>query len=75
MIFAYRYVNKKRHIFNREYIYTLIANLSSVVILAKLADEIAGHQSIIRIDNIINLKVNLLSNSLWDKIMIDVNNV
>jgi DMSO reductase anchor subunit len=41
MIFVYRYVNKKKHIFNREYIYTLIANILSVVILAKLADEIA----------------------------------
>jgi hypothetical protein len=41
MIFIYRYVNKKKHIFNREYLYTLIVNILSVTILAKLADEIA----------------------------------
>lgn len=75
MIFVYRYVNKKKHIFNREYLYTLIANLLSVVILAKLADEIAWHQSIIHIDNVINLKINLLANPLLDKIMIGINNI
>ena len=75
MIFIYRYINKKKHIFNREYLYTLMVNILSVTILAKLADEIAWHQSIVRIDNIINLKVNLLSNPLLDKIMIGVNNI
>jgi|GEM_PF-6088865 len=40
-IFAYRYVNKKKHIFNREYLYTFVVNLLSVFILAKLADELA----------------------------------
>ncbi len=75
MIFVYRYVNKKKHIFNREYIYTLIANILSVVILAKLADEIAWYQSIVRIDSIINIKVNLLSSPLLDKIMFAINNI
>lgn len=75
MIFAYRYINKRRHVFNREYIYTLITNLLSVFILAKLADEIAWHQSIIHIDNIINFKVNLLSNPILDRIMFAINTV
>lgn len=75
MIFAYRYVNKKKHIFNSEYLYTLIANILSVFILAKLADEVSGNQSMVHIDSMINLKINLISTPLLDKIMLMINNV
>lgn len=75
MVFAYKYINKKRHIFNREYLYTLLTNILSVFIIAKLADEIAWHTSIVRIDNIINFKINLLANPILDNIMFTINNV
>lgn len=74
-IFAYRYVNKKKHIFNREYLYTFVVNLLSVFILAKLADELAWNQAVIHIDNLINFKINSLSNPLLDQIMIWINNI
>lgn len=75
MIFVYRYINKKKHVFNSEYIYTLIVNILSVFILAKLADEVSGHQSMIYIDSMINLKINLISTPLLDKIMLMINNI
>jgi len=75
MIFAYRYVNKKRHIFNKEYLYTLATNILSFIILAKLADEVAWHESIIRIDNFVNFKINLISSWFLDNLMIGINNV
>ncbi|MDD5774202.1 MAG: bifunctional DedA family/phosphatase PAP2 family protein [bacterium] len=74
IIYLYRFVNKRKHIFAKYHTYTLILNLFSLYIFSKMIEGVFGKDSVTKLDIWINSKMPLLRNPFLNKIMIFVTN-
>lgn len=68
IVSAYRFVNLRKHIFNKFQIFTLILNLLSLTIFAKIFEDVLNLENLTLIDKLLNNNVGLVRNvalSTW----------
>ena len=75
IIYAYRFINKRKHIFSRYHLYALIINIFSLYLFSKMIEDIIDGELITKLDIWLNLKIVLLWNPLLNKIMIFITNI
>jgi len=70
LILVYRVINKKHNIFERYHIWTFVANILSLYVLAKLIDDIKNNESIIlRGDIFTSSQIHTLWTPFWGHFM------
>ena len=75
IIYLYRFINKRKHIFSKYHLYALILNIFSLYLFSKMIEDVIDGEMITRLDVWLNAKVILLWNPLLNKIMIFVTNI
>jgi len=75
IIGTYRFINKRKHIFKRYYLYTLILNIFSLYFFTKMIEDVIDGELIMHLDVLINAKVMLFWNPLLNKIMIGITSI
>ena len=70
IIYLYKFVNKRKHIFSKYHLYALIINISSLYLFSKIMEDIINKEFITKLDIWLNAKIVLLWNPLLTKIMI-----
>lgn len=69
IVYAYKKINKKRHIFHRRHLYFLLINLFSLYTFAKMLENFVDQELIINFDYWLNTEVALWRNPLLNKLM------
>ncbi len=75
IVYLYRFIDKRKHIFSRYHLYVLILNLFSLYVFAKMVEDVIGMEFITKIDVWLNQKLPLLWSSPLNEIMIFITNV
>lgn len=75
MIYLYRFINKRKHIFTKYHLYILILNIFSLYLFSKMIEDVVDKELITKLDIWINAKIVLLWNPLLNKIMIFITNI
>ncbi|MCA9495892.1 MAG: VTT domain-containing protein, partial [Nanoarchaeota archaeon] len=75
IVYLYKFINKRKHIFSKYHLYTLIINIFSLYLFSKMIEDVIDGELITRIDVWLNAKMILLWNPLLNKIMIFITNI
>ncbi len=75
IVYLYRFVNKQKHIFSKYHLYTLMVNILSLYIFAKMIEDVIGMELVIKLDVWMNAKAVSLWNPLLNEIMIFITNI
>ncbi|MBI5065907.1 bifunctional DedA family/phosphatase PAP2 family protein [Candidatus Woesearchaeota archaeon] len=75
IIYLYRFVNKRKHIFSKYHLYALILNISSLYLFSKMIEDIVEKEFVTKLDVWINTKITLLWNPWLNKMMIFITNI
>ena len=70
IIFAYGFINKRKHIFSKYHLRILAINLASLYLFSKMIEDVADKELVTRIDIWINAKITLLWTPLLNKLML-----
>ncbi|MBS3165838.1 bifunctional DedA family/phosphatase PAP2 family protein [Candidatus Woesearchaeota archaeon] len=70
IIYGYKWINKRKHIFAKYQPYTLVLNIASLYVFAKMAEDLIGKEMVTNWDVIVSSKVNLLWNPVLNQIVI-----
>ncbi len=60
IVYGYRFINKKKHIFTKPYLLTLLLNIVSIYIFSKMVDDIIEKEIMTKWDIWINAKITLI---------------
>jgi membrane protein DedA with SNARE-associated domain/membrane-associated phospholipid phosphatase len=72
IVLAYKYVNRKRHIFSRFHFYVLAMNILTVILFFRLADDILDKEYFFTLDQKVSGMMHLLRSPWLNKTMIFV---
>ncbi|HED06308.1 MAG TPA: phosphatase PAP2 family protein [Ignavibacteria bacterium] len=75
IVYAYRFINKRRHIFSRYSLYVLTLNLLSLYLFAKMVESIFDNEVITKFDIFLNQKVSLFWSVPYNEIMIFITSI
>ncbi|MFQ5474929.1 MAG: bifunctional DedA family/phosphatase PAP2 family protein [Candidatus Nanoarchaeia archaeon] len=75
IIYAYRFVNKRKHIFSEYHLYALIINIFSLYLFSKMIEDVIDGELITKLDVFLNAKMVLLWNPSLNKVMIFITNI
>ena len=75
IIYLYKFVNKRKHVFTKHHLYTLILNIFSLYLFFKMVEDVIDGELITKLDIWINTKMVLLWNPLLNKTMIFITNI
>jgi undecaprenyl-diphosphatase len=75
IIYLYKFLNKRKHIFSKYHLYALILNIFSLYLFSKLIEDVVDNELITKLDVWINAKIVLLWNPVLNKIMIFITNI
>ncbi|MEI7480530.1 MAG: phosphatase PAP2 family protein, partial [bacterium] len=75
LIYVYRFINNRKHIFAKYHPYILALNIISIYTLSKMIEDVVDNESIIKLDTWINANIVHLWNPLLNVIMIAINNI
>ncbi len=75
IIYLYRFVNKRRHVFSKYHLYALILNIFSLYLFSKMIEDLVDKELVTILDIWINAKMVLLWNPLLNKTMIFITNI
>ncbi|GBE19640.1 MAG TPA: phosphatase PAP2 family protein [Candidatus Pacearchaeota archaeon] len=75
IIYLYRFINKRKHIFSRYHLYALILNIFSLYLFSKMVEDIIDGELITKLDVWLNAKVVMFWNPFFNKIMIFITNI
>ncbi len=75
ILYMYRFVNKRKHIFTKFHLYLLILNIFSLYLFSKMIEDVIDGELITKLDIWFNAKMVLLWNPLLNKIMIFITNI
>ncbi len=75
LIYLYIFTNKRKHIFTRYHLYTLVINIFSLYLFSKMIEDVIDGELVTTLDIFLNAKIIMLWNPLLNKIMIFVTNI
>ncbi len=75
IIYLYRFINKRKHIFSKYHLYTLILNVFSLYLFSKMIEDVIDGELITKLDVWLNAKIVLLWSPLLNKIMVFITNI
>jgi len=75
IVYAYRFINKRKRIFSKYHIYVLAVNILSLYVFAKIVEDVNAGEAITRLDVFMNGKMALLQNPLLNQIMIFITDI
>jgi len=75
IVYLYRFINKRKHIFSKYYLYTLFINIFSLYLFAKMTEDVIRAESVAVLDIWLNEKVMLLWNFPLNEVMIFITNI
>lgn len=75
IVFGYKFVEKRKHIFNKYHLYSLSFCILSLWIFSKMVEDVYGHEYIIQIDAWFNAQVMTLWNPFLNQVMIFITNI
>lgn len=75
IVYAYKKINKKRHIFHRRHLYFLLINLFSLYTFTKMLENFVDQDIVINFDYWLNQKITLWQNSFLNQVMIFITNL
>ncbi len=75
IIYLYKFINKRRHIFTRYHLYALILNITSLYLFSKMIEDIIAKEMITKLDVWINTNIVFLWNPTLNRIMIFITNI
>lgn len=75
IIYAYKKINKKRHIFHRRHLYILFINLLSLYLFFKMIENFTSQEFLINVDYWINTQIATLRNPWLTNFMIFITNL
>lgn len=75
IILAYRWINKKKEVFPRIYLYVLIVNVAALYIFGKLIDDVVRGDMITKVDIWLNSNIHLIWNDAGIAIMKVITNI
>ncbi len=70
IVYLYRFVDKRKHIFSKYHLYALIINIFSLYLFAKMVEDVIDMELVTTLDIWLNAKVMLWWNPLLNEIMI-----
>jgi undecaprenyl-diphosphatase len=75
IVYLYRLINKRKHIFKKYQLYTLTLNIFSLYLFSKIIEDVADKELITKLDIWLNAKIVLLWNPLFNEVMIFITNI
>jgi undecaprenyl-diphosphatase len=75
LIWGYKFINKREHIFSRKHLYALVINIFSVYVFAKLMEDVMDHEFVVNIDKWVSANIVSLWNPLLNNFFIAVTNI
>lgn len=75
IIYLYRFINKRKHIFSKYHLYTLMANIFSLYLFAKMVEDVIDRELITQLDVWLNKKMVLLQSPHLNDVMIFITNI
>ena len=73
--YGYSFLNKTKHIFKKYHGYVVSLNLASLYVFAKLVEDVLDHESVVRLDELVNQKMSLLQTPALTQLMIGITNL
>ncbi len=74
-MYAYRFINKRKRIFEKYHIYALMLNVFSLYIFSKMLEDVLDHEFITKIDWWLSQNVVMLWNPWLNKIMLVITQI
>jgi len=75
IVYLYRFINKRKHIFTKYHLYALILNIFSLYLFSKMIEDVIDGELVTKLDVWLNAKIVLLWNPLLNKIMTFITNI
>ena len=75
IVYLYRFINKRKHIFSKYHLYTLIINIFSLYLFAKMVEDVIDMEPVTKLDVWLNGKVMLLWGFPLNEVMIFITNI
>lgn len=75
IISLYHFINKRKHIFSKYHLYTLIANIFSLYMFAKMAESVVDMDLVTNLDIWLNERVTHLWSPQLNEVMIFITNI
>ncbi len=75
IIYAYRFIDKRRHIFTKYQLYTLFLNIMSLYMFSKMVDDVVGKKLITRLDSWVDHKIVSIWSTHLNSIMLYLTNL
>lgn len=75
IIYLYRFISKRKHIFTKDHLYVLMLNIFSLYLFSKMIEDVIDGELVTKLDVWLNAKIVLLWNPLLNKIMVFITNI
>lgn len=75
IIYLYNFVNKRKHIFSRYHLYSLILNIFSLYVFSKMVEDVLDNEMVVSFDLWVNSKMALFWSPGINKIMTLITNI
>lgn len=75
IVYLYRFVNKRRHIFSRYHLYTLILNLFSLYLFSKMVEDVIDQELVTHLDVWVNQHIVSLWGPVSNEVMLFITNL
>lgn len=75
IVYLYRFVDKRKHIFRKYHLYILSLNIFSLYVFSKMVEDVIDMESVVKLDVWLNQKVTFLWSSPLNEIMIFITNI
>lgn len=75
MIFAYRFINKRKHIFTKYYLHIFILNIFSLYLFSKMLEDVVDGEKIVQFDLWVSERIAYLWHPILNKIMMVITDI
>jgi membrane protein DedA with SNARE-associated domain/membrane-associated phospholipid phosphatase len=75
LIYLYRFVNKRKHIFTKYHLYALVFNISSLYLFSKMIEDVTDKEWVTQLDVLINSKMESAWNPSLTNIMLFITQI
>jgi len=75
IVYLYRFIDKRKHIFRKYHLYILSLNVFSLYVFSKMLEDVIDMESVVKLDVWLNQKVTLLWSLPLNEIMIFITSI
>lgn len=75
LVYLYRFIDKRKHIFSKYHLYALTLNIISLYLFSKMVEDIIDNEFVTKIDLWLNLNIINIWSPIFTKIMIFITNI